>query len=55
MASPLLNLTHKGIDGEWTDNCQEAFEKLKKTIGYDITLKKIEYKEDAGAIMLAGY
>jgi hypothetical protein len=53
MASPLRKLTHKDIDWEWTEKCQKAFEKLKTIIGYDITLKKLDYAQGAGVIKLA--
>jgi hypothetical protein len=41
------------VDWEWTQRCQEAFEKLNKIVGYDITLKKLDYQEGAGIIKLA--
>ncbi|KAI7945575.1 hypothetical protein MJO29_011963 [Puccinia striiformis f. sp. tritici] len=53
LASPLRKLTRKDADWDWTDDCDLAFQKLKKIIGYDITLKKLDYSEDAGAIKLA--
>ena len=53
LAAPLRKLTHKGSEWKWTQSCQEAFEKLKKLVGYDITLKKLDYSEEAGKIKLA--
>ena len=53
LAAPLRKLTRKDAEWEWDQKCQEAFEKLKKLVGYDITLKKLDYSEDAGTIKLA--
>ncbi|PLW25795.1 hypothetical protein PCANC_28553 [Puccinia coronata f. sp. avenae] len=52
LALPLRKLTYKDADWEWSQKCQEAFEKLKKIVGYDVTLKKLDYNEGAGEIKI---
>ena len=32
IAKPLNTLTHKGIPYHWTDQCQEAFDRLKQAM-----------------------
>jgi len=53
IASPLRKLTRKDIDWAWDKDCDQAFNQLKQIIGEDITLKKLDYSEDAGLIILA--
>jgi hypothetical protein len=53
ITAPLRKLTRKTSDWDWTEECQEAFETLKKIIGRDITLKKLDYGEQAGKIKLS--
>ncbi|MGF1973944.1 ribonuclease H family protein, partial [Staphylococcus aureus] len=31
IAKPLTNLTRKGVQFQWTDKCQDAFNSLKKS------------------------
>ena len=53
IASPLRKLTRKDQEWNWTEECDQAFNKLKKIIGEDIVLKKSDYSENAGKITLA--
>ncbi|KAK4691592.1 hypothetical protein P7C70_g9318, partial [Phenoliferia sp. Uapishka_3] len=53
IAAPLRNLTRKDKEFLWSAECQESFEKLKKIVGEDILLKKLEYGASAGKIILA--
>ena len=53
IASPLRKLTRKDINWAWDKDCDKAFNQLKQIIGEDITLKKLDYSEDAGLIILA--
>lgn len=53
IAHPLRQLTKKDAVFEWTDSCESAFEALKQAVGRDILLKKIDYREGAGEIILA--
>ncbi|KAI7933023.1 hypothetical protein MJO28_017861, partial [Puccinia striiformis f. sp. tritici] len=53
IAAPLQRLTRKDAEWNWTDECQVAFEALKKIVGQDITLKKLDYSDGAGKIKLA--
>ena len=43
------------IDTEflWTEDCEEAFQALKRIVGEEIVLKGIDYGKDAGKIKLA--
>jgi hypothetical protein len=51
VASPLQRLTRKGEEWSWTEACEVAFNKLKRIVGLDITLKDLDYSK--GGIQLA--
>jgi hypothetical protein len=53
IAAPLRKLTWKEAKWDWTDDCQKSFEQLKKIVGVDITLKKLDYGKNAGKIKLS--
>ncbi|KAK4698933.1 hypothetical protein P7C70_g7335, partial [Phenoliferia sp. Uapishka_3] len=53
IARPLRELTKKDAEFVWTKECQESFEKLKNIVGKDILLKKLDYGEGAGKIILS--
>jgi len=50
---PLRQLLRKDAEWEWTEECERAFEELKRKIGQDILLKRLEYGPDAGEIIVA--
>ena len=53
ITKPLRHLTKKDSPWDWTEDCQEAFETLKKIVGQDITLKKLDFSPGAGLIKLS--
>ncbi|KAK4690757.1 hypothetical protein P7C70_g9496, partial [Phenoliferia sp. Uapishka_3] len=53
IARPIRDLTRNGAEFVWTTECQESFEQLKRIVGKDLLLAKIEYGEGAGKIILA--
>ena len=53
IASPLRKLTRKNAQWNWNQECQQSFEQLKKIVGTDITLKKLNYRPQAGIIKLS--
>ena len=53
IAAPLRRLTRINVKWEWTQDCEEAFQLLKKIVGQDIILKHLEYGPEAGRIKLA--
>jgi transposase InsO family protein len=52
-AAPLRQLTRKEAEWKWSEDCEEAFKRLKQIIGEDIVLKSIDYSTEAGIIRLA--
>ncbi|PLW40210.1 hypothetical protein PCANC_17965 [Puccinia coronata f. sp. avenae] len=52
-AAPLRQLTRKEAEWKWSEDCEEAFKRLKQIIGEDIVLKSIDYSPEAGIIRLA--
>jgi hypothetical protein len=50
---PLRRLLCKDAEWLWTEDCERAFEEMKRRIGTDILLKKLEYGPDAGEIIIA--
>ncbi|MBW0506539.1 hypothetical protein O181_046254 [Austropuccinia psidii MF-1] len=52
VASPLRRLTRKDVDWDWDKKCEEAFHKLRRIFGEEITLKKFDYEKGAGKIKL---
>ena len=53
ITKPLRHLTKKDSPWDWNEDCQEAFETLKKIVGQDITLKKLDFSSGAGLIKLS--
>ncbi|MBW0577795.1 hypothetical protein O181_117510 [Austropuccinia psidii MF-1] len=53
IASPLRRLTRDDEEWEWNTKCDEGFEKLRKIVGEEITLKNLDYEKGAGKIKLA--
>ncbi|MBW0535274.1 hypothetical protein O181_074989 [Austropuccinia psidii MF-1] len=53
IASPLRGLTTDDEEWEWNTKCDEAFEKLRKIVGEEITLKNLDYEKGEGKIKLA--
>jgi hypothetical protein len=53
ISAPLRRITRKGVAFEWTEECQESFDRLKAIVGTNIRLKKLDYAPDAGLIILA--
>ncbi|MBW0555562.1 hypothetical protein O181_095277 [Austropuccinia psidii MF-1] len=53
IASPIRRLTRDNEEWKWNTKCDEAFEKLRKIAGEEITLKKLDYEKGAGKIKLA--
>ncbi|MBW0463623.1 hypothetical protein O181_003338 [Austropuccinia psidii MF-1] len=52
-ASPLRRLTRKDVDQDWDQKFKEAFHKLRRISGEEITLNKLDYEKGAGKIKLA--
>ncbi|MBW0467576.1 hypothetical protein O181_007291 [Austropuccinia psidii MF-1] len=53
VASPLRRLTREDVDWDWDQKCEEAFHKLRRIVGEEITLKKLDYDKGSGKIKLA--
>lgn len=53
ISKPLRQLTIKGEEWDWTEDCEAAFQLLKKKVGRDILLTKLEYGENAGELIVA--
>ncbi|MBW0572119.1 hypothetical protein O181_111834 [Austropuccinia psidii MF-1] len=53
VASPLRRLTREDVDWDWDQKCEEAFHKLRRIVGEEITLKKLDYDKGEGQIKLA--
>ncbi|MBW0534911.1 hypothetical protein O181_074626, partial [Austropuccinia psidii MF-1] len=47
VASPLRRLTREDVDWDWDQKCEEAFHKLRRIVGEEITLKKLDYDKGA--------
>jgi hypothetical protein len=52
LAKPLRDLTRKEAEWEWTEAHQASFEELKKRVGRDILLAKIDYSPAGGRIIV---
>ncbi|MBW0531542.1 hypothetical protein O181_071257 [Austropuccinia psidii MF-1] len=53
VAAPLGRLTREDIFWNWDEKCEEAFIKLRKIVGEEITLKTLNYEKGSGKIKLA--
>ena len=53
IAAPLRRLTRIDTEFKWTEDCEKAFEDLKRIVGEEIVLKGLTYGENAGKIKLA--
>lgn len=53
IARPLRALRLKDAAWNWTQECKNAFEKLKQKVGQDILLRRLIYGEGAGEIIVA--
>ncbi|MBW0497564.1 hypothetical protein O181_037279 [Austropuccinia psidii MF-1] len=53
VSSPLRRLTREDFGWDWDQKCSEAFHKLGKIFGEEITLQKLDYDKRAGKIKLA--
>ncbi|MBW0577498.1 hypothetical protein O181_117213 [Austropuccinia psidii MF-1] len=51
--SPLRRLTREDLDWDWDQTCADAFHKLRRIVGEEITLKKLDYDKEAGRIKLS--
>ncbi|MBW0473401.1 hypothetical protein O181_013116 [Austropuccinia psidii MF-1] len=50
VASPLRRLTIEDVDWDWDQKCEIAFHKLRRIVGEDINLKKLDYDKGRGKI-----
>ncbi|MBW0576895.1 hypothetical protein O181_116610 [Austropuccinia psidii MF-1] len=53
VAAPLRRLTREDVLWKWDEKCEEAFIKLRKILGEEITLKTLNYDKGSGKIKLA--
>ncbi|MBW0570049.1 hypothetical protein O181_109764 [Austropuccinia psidii MF-1] len=53
VAAPLRILTRQDVFWNWDEKCEEAFIKLRKIVGEEITLKTLNYEKGSGKIKLA--
>ncbi|MBW0567641.1 hypothetical protein O181_107356 [Austropuccinia psidii MF-1] len=53
VASPLRRLTREDVDWDWDQKCEDPFHKLRRIVGEEITLKKLDYDKGAGKIKLS--
>ncbi|MBW0468707.1 hypothetical protein O181_008422 [Austropuccinia psidii MF-1] len=51
--APLKRLTREDVLWKWDEKCEEAFIKLRKIVGKEITLKRFNYDKGSGRIKLA--
>ncbi|MBW0480432.1 hypothetical protein O181_020147 [Austropuccinia psidii MF-1] len=52
VSSPLRRLTRKDAYWDWDQKYKEAFHKLRRIVGEEITLKKLDYDKGEGKINL---
>ena len=50
---PLRLLLRKDAEWDWDEDCEKAFVEMKRRVGKDILLKRLEYGPDAGEIIVA--
>jgi hypothetical protein len=50
---PLRLLLRKDAEWEWDEDCEKAFVEMKRRVGQDILLKRLEYGPEAGEIIVA--
>ncbi|MBW0550208.1 hypothetical protein O181_089923 [Austropuccinia psidii MF-1] len=53
VSSPLRMLTREDVQWDWDQKCEEAFHNLRRIVGEEIRLKKLDYDKGAGKIKLA--
>ncbi|MBW0528177.1 hypothetical protein O181_067892 [Austropuccinia psidii MF-1] len=53
VASPLRRLNREDVDLDWDPKCEEAIHKLRRIVGEEINLKKLDYDKGAGRTNLA--
>ncbi|MBW0578610.1 hypothetical protein O181_118325 [Austropuccinia psidii MF-1] len=53
VASPLRRLTREDVYWDWDQKHEEAFHKVRRIVGEEITLKKLDYDKGAEEIKLA--
>ncbi|MBW0555897.1 hypothetical protein O181_095612 [Austropuccinia psidii MF-1] len=53
VSAPLRRLTREDVLLKWDEKCEEAFIKLRKILGEEITLKTFNYDKGSGKIKLA--
>lgn len=53
VTAPLRRLTRKGVEFEWGEEEQLAFEKVEEIVKRDIVLRNVEYGPGAGFLKLA--
>ncbi|MBW0546178.1 hypothetical protein O181_085893 [Austropuccinia psidii MF-1] len=53
VAAPLRRFRREDVFWNWDEKCEEAFIKLKKIVGEEITLKTLNYEKGSGKIKLA--
>ncbi|MBW0522376.1 hypothetical protein O181_062091 [Austropuccinia psidii MF-1] len=51
--APLRRLTREDVFWNWDEKCEEAFIKLRKIVGEEITLKTLNYEKGSGKMKLA--
>ncbi|MBW0521700.1 hypothetical protein O181_061415 [Austropuccinia psidii MF-1] len=53
VAAPLRRLKREDVLWKWDEKCEEAFIRLRKIVGEEITLKTLNYDKGSGKIKLA--
>ncbi|MBW0485801.1 hypothetical protein O181_025516 [Austropuccinia psidii MF-1] len=53
IAELLKIFTREDVPWKWDENCEDAFAKLRKIVGEEIKLKKLNYEKRSGEIKLA--
>ncbi|MBW0531787.1 hypothetical protein O181_071502 [Austropuccinia psidii MF-1] len=52
VAAPLRRFTREDLLWKWVEKCEEAFTKLRKIVGGEITLKTLNYDKESEKIKL---
>ncbi|MBW0534868.1 hypothetical protein O181_074583 [Austropuccinia psidii MF-1] len=53
VSGPLRRLTREDVFWNWDEKCEEAFIKIRKIVGEEITFKKLNSEKGSGKIKLA--